>query len=90
MEVLTMFRTVMGVLLDNRKNNAASVQKILTDWGCFIKVRLGLHDGVLNTCSESGLLVLELVGDTEKHEELKKELNSLKGVKAEIMRLDLE
>jgi len=85
-----MIRTVMGILIDNRKNNATTVQKILTDWGCFIKVRLGLHDGVLNTCSESGLLILELVGEVEKHEELKRKLNLLDGVKAETMKLDLE
>jgi len=63
-------KTVMAILVKNRKETADKVQKILTAWGCLIKTRLGLHDGVLDNCSEAGLIVLELVGSPEQHKEL--------------------
>jgi len=83
-------RTVMAILIDERKNNAVRVQKILTEWGCLIKTRLGLHEGVLDQCSETGFIILELVGEPEKHEELCRKLNVLPGVKAKYMTLKLD
>ena len=43
-----MEKTVLLVLLSERKETAITFQKILTDWGCMVKARLGLHDGVLD------------------------------------------
>ncbi|SHH38373.1 hypothetical protein [Thermosipho atlanticus] len=83
-------RTVMAILIDNREQVAPEVQKILTEFGCYIKTRLGLHEGVPQFCSHSGLIILELVDDEAKHEELCKKLNELKGVKADFMRLKFE
>jgi hypothetical protein len=57
-------KTVMLVLINNRKGSAEKVQKILTGCGCFIKTRLGIHDGVVDNCSDHGLLFLELVGES--------------------------
>ena len=82
-------KTVMAVMVANRKEEAEKVQKLLTGWGCLIKMRLGLHDQVLDNCSDEGLLILELVGDKEKHEELMRKLNVLKGVQAKMMTLSL-
>lgn len=82
-----MERTVLLMLINNRKDSAEMVQKILTGWGCFIKTRLGLHDGVLDNCSESGLIFLELTGDPEKNDELARKLNLVKGVDAQLVRL---
>ncbi len=84
-----MKRTVMLILIDGRRKNAVNVQKILTEWGCLIKTRLGIHDGVLENCSESGLLFLELVGDEEKHEQLMNKLNILDGVTAKLVKLEV-
>ena len=58
-----MTRNVMLILIGSRQDAAEKVQKILTGWGCFIKTRLGLHDDVLDNCSQSGLIFLELTGD---------------------------
>lgn len=82
-------KTVMAVLIENRKETAEMVQKILTGWGCLIKTRLGLHEGVLDNCTETGLLILELVGEKEKHEELCRKLNLVKGVNAQYISLNL-
>ncbi|MCD6102649.1 MAG: hypothetical protein J7J68_01600 [Thermotogaceae bacterium] len=86
----TPIRTVMAVLVENRKETAEKVQKILTGWGCLIKTRLGLHDGVLDNCSDAGLIILELVGNSEQHKELSEKLNRLPGVRANYMELSFE
>ena len=39
-------KNVLLILVDHRKNAAVDVQKTLTAWGCLIKTRLGLHEGV--------------------------------------------
>ena len=58
-----MDKTILIILVDKRKEEAATVQKILTDWGCMIKTRIGIHDGLLDSCTNSGLIILELVGE---------------------------
>jgi hypothetical protein len=83
-------KTVMAILIENRKETTDQVQKILTGWGCIIKTRLGIHDGVLDNCSDKGLLILELVGTKDQHEELSRKLNLLKGVKSQYMTLQLD
>jgi hypothetical protein len=65
-----MTKNFMIIVVNLRKKEAVTVQKILTEWGCFIKTRLGLHEGVLDQCSEVGSIILELVGEKEKHVEL--------------------
>lgn len=85
-----MKRNVLLVLVSLRKETAVKVQQILTEWGCFIKTRLGLHEGVLNDCTESGLIFLELAGDESKHQELARKLNLLNGVDAKLVSLSLE
>ena len=85
-----MKRNALLVLVRLRKESAVKVQQILTEWGCFIKTRLGLHEGVLNDCTESGLIFLELVGDEDKHEELARKLNLLNGVDARLVKLSID
>lgn len=80
-----MQKRFMIITIDIRKKEAVTVQKILTEWGCFIKTRLGLHEDVLENCSEIGTVFLELVGDIEKHEELNRKLNLLKGVHSKLI-----
>jgi hypothetical protein len=81
-------KTILAVLISKRKDAAVNVQKILTGWGCIIKTRLGIHDGVLENCSDEGTLILELVGKEEDKSELTRKLSLLKGVTAK--RVDLE
>ncbi len=85
-----MERDVLLILVNKRKETATTVQKILTEWGCFIKTRLGLHEGVLKDCTESGLIFLELAGEKEKHNELTRKLNLLSGVDAKLINLSIK
>lgn len=85
-----MERRVMLILVSNRQDSAETVQKILSGWGCFIKTRLGLHDDVLENCTESGLIFLELKGDIEKLDEMERKLNLIKGVDAKQVKLKVD
>ncbi|GAB4157765.1 MAG: hypothetical protein Kow00107_06950 [Planctomycetota bacterium] len=82
--------TVMAILISNRKDAAEKVQKILTGWGCLIKTRLGLHEGVLENCSDKGLIILELVGTDEQKEELLHKLSLVNGVSAKKIELSVD
>lgn len=84
-----MSKTVLLVLIGKRKDTAVNVQKVLTGWGCLIKTRLGIHDGVLENCSDEGLLILELVGTKEQKEELSRKISVLSGVTAKLVELEI-
>ncbi|MDD4203298.1 MAG: hypothetical protein PHQ52_07510 [Candidatus Omnitrophica bacterium] len=84
-----MKRNIMIILVERRKETADKVQKTLTGWGCLIKTRIGLHDGVLDNCTNTGLIMLELVGKVEQHKELKRKLELLKGVKVKTVSISL-
>jgi len=84
-----MAKSILVVLIGKRKESAVTVQKILTEWGCMIKTRLGIHDGVLDNCSDEGLIILELVGEEENKIEMTRKLNLLHGVKAELVNISL-
>ncbi len=85
-----MKRNVMLIYMSTRQETAEKVQKILTAWGCFIKTRLGIHDGVLENCSDTGLVFLELVGDVEKHREVARKLNLIKSVDAKLIEMEID
>ena len=82
-----MERNVLLIYMSTRQETAEKVQKILTAWGCYIKTRLGIHDGVLDNCSDTGLVFIELVGETEKHQELTRKLNLFTGVDSHLITL---
>ncbi len=59
-------KTIIGVKLENRKSDAEAFQKIITEYGCGIKTRIGLHDALGDVCSNSGIVLLEVVDDSAK------------------------
>ena len=71
---------VMGIAVSNRVEEAARLQEILTKYGCTIRTRLGLHEASKEKCSRNGLILLELVGESSKWEELENELNTVEGI----------
>jgi len=82
-------KNVLLILVDHRKETAVNVQKTLTAWGCLIKTRLGLHQGVQNDCSEHGLIICELSGEDSQIQELKRKIELIKGVSAELVTLKM-
>ncbi|OIP61721.1 MAG: hypothetical protein AUK34_04590 [Ignavibacteria bacterium CG2_30_36_16] len=82
-----MGKTILLILIGERKEAAVKVQQILTAWGCIIKTRLGIHDGVLENCSDEGLVICELVGTKEQHNELARKIALLPGVSSKLVNL---
>lgn len=79
---------VIGVRMDNRINNASGFQQVLTDNGCKIKARLGLHEVSEDLCATDGMIILQPFGEKAEIEQLVKELNQLDGVKAKLIDLN--
>ncbi len=83
-----MKKIIVGIQIENRFEEVKKVQKLLTDFGCIIKTRLGLHQQTENNeeCTEKGLLILELVNNcAEKASELKEKLEKVDGVNVRTM-----
>ena len=84
-----MGKTLLVILMRTRRVQAVQVQKILTDSGCIIKTRLGIHDGVLDKCSDIGLVILELVGSKADKASLNRKLTKVSGVKTKLVEISL-
>ena len=85
-----MSKTLLLILVGKRKETAVKVQQVLTAWGCIIKTRLGIHDGVMDNCSDEGLLILELYGTDEQKKELARKVEVLTGVSSQLVNLSLK
>lgn len=77
---------VMSVLVNKRTEDAPRFQEVITKHGCLIRVRLGVHE--VETCSEDGLIMLQLCGEDDEVQALLKEINGLHSVRARLMKLD--
>jgi hypothetical protein len=84
-----MSKTLLVILMRTRRSSAVRVQKVLTDFGCMIKTRLGIHDGVLDKCSDTGLIILELAGSKADKSSLNKKLKAISGVKTKLVEISL-
>lgn len=71
---------VFGIHVSDRTRNAVEVQKLLTEYGCNIKTRIGLHHVDQQICATSGVILLEMFGDESLCRELGDKLRQLAGV----------
>ncbi len=76
---------IYGVHIQNRGENAVRVQQVLTEYGCYIKTRLGLHEVDEKSCSTGGILLLEMFGNPEKCVAMRDKLNSIDGIEVKEM-----
>ena len=79
---------IIGIKMDNRVANAARLQETLTQNGCAIKTRLGMHEVDEDNCANYGLIVLQPCGELEEIERLVTDLNALDGITAKMMDLN--
>lgn len=76
--------SIMGILVDERKQIAPKVQEVLTKHGEIIISRFGIHDpGEANL----GLITLHVLASKNKLNELSEELSILDGVKVKTMKI---
>jgi hypothetical protein len=78
---------IVGVHVMDRNAHAGAVQHILTEHGCQIKTRIGLHDVHDGYCSPNGLILLEMIDRPETVEMIGK-LQALEGVDLQMMEFD--
>jgi hypothetical protein len=81
---------MMGIMITDRMKDAVKVQELLTKYGCSIKTRLGLHEASATTCSRTGFMMLELVGDPKEWDGLEKELSVIEGLVVKTMTFECE
>ncbi len=66
-----MTKIIMGIQLEQRQNTVNDVQKLLSEYGCYIRTRLGVHEASEDSCSERGIILLEFI---DSKPEMAKEL----------------
>ncbi|MBN1183960.1 MAG: hypothetical protein JXB49_16830 [Bacteroidales bacterium] len=76
---------ILGIQVKDRQNDAAQLQQVLTNYGCFIKTRLGLHEMSAENCSSKGLIILELTGSPEDMQKVEDKIKALKGLDVQKM-----
>ena len=54
---------IMGIQLSNRVEEAVKFQEILTECGCNIRTRIGLHPIGEYKCINNGIILLEVVSN---------------------------
>jgi hypothetical protein len=79
---------IYGVHVTNRATLIPNVQQLLSEYGCNIKTRIGLHHVDEKVCSPRGLILLEMFGDPAICRELKTKLANLEGVDVQEMVFD--
>ncbi len=78
-------RIILGIQITNRVERVPEVQRVLTEFGCLIKTRLGLHDVSDSSCSPTGLLIIETYGDEASVLEMEARLAAIPGVSVQKM-----
>jgi len=76
---------IFGVHITNRVKHVPEVQKVLTEFGCSIKTRLGLHEAGATSCSPNGLIILEVIGGDKEANQMARKLRAITGVEVQKM-----
>jgi len=79
---------ILGVHITDRTKNVALVQQALSEFGCFIKTRLGLHEASDDFCSPNGLVLLEMLDNDLQANGLVTRLKAITGVEVQQMVFD--
>ena len=54
---------IIGILLEDRIEEAVKFQQVITECGCNIKTRIGLHNIGEYKCVNHGIILLEVVNN---------------------------
>ena len=74
---------IIGIKISDKKTNAVELQKILTEFNCIIKMRIGLNNSSI-FCSANGIILLQ-VENTENALQLEKSLLCIDGIELQRM-----
>ena len=76
---------ILAVHITDRVKKAPHVQEILSQFGCHIKVRLGLHEASPDFCSPNGLILLEMLDEPKIVKALEAKLGKIPGIETKKM-----
>ena len=79
---------IVGVHITDRVKHVEEIQHIFTTYGALIKTRLGLHEPGAGRGGAHGLILLELVGEAAKADEMIARLRLVAGVQVQEMVFD--
>ncbi len=73
-------KNIIIISVKQRKTVSVAVQEILCEYGCLIKTRLGITDSTDKKCSQTGLIILEFLGNKREINSMSKKLSKIEGV----------
>lgn len=76
---------ILGIHIAERMEHALEVQAVLTDFGCNIKTRIGLHGVSEGHCAVGGIIILEFIGANEELANFQDRLSAISGVEVQSM-----
>jgi hypothetical protein len=79
---------IMAITIKKRNEEALQVQTILTEYGCSIQTRIGLHE-TYEGCSNLGVIILQLRCDDQTAKSLTEKLEAVDGVAVSQMDLKM-
>ncbi len=82
---------ILALRVDNRCEYAVDVQKLLTDYGSYIKTRVGFHEANKDFSGDDGIIILHMCaegGGSEAAQTLKSELDRIDGVSTTMVTFD--
>lgn len=77
--------TILGIKLYERVSTAPDFQTILSQYGCSIKTRIGLHSVSDGVCATNGIVLIEFIGNDETLASFEEELKSLGNIEIQKM-----
>jgi len=82
-------RVVLGVCISSRAKEVPAVQQVLTEYGCNIRPRLGMHEVAGEYCAPSGVVLLDMVGAPEDIDACQTKLTAVEGVQCQRLEFDI-
>jgi hypothetical protein len=76
---------ILILSVEKRNSCAVKIQEALTNSGCQIRTRLGIHDSSSDSCSDKGLIILEILSEEELIKPLLTKFENLDGVRAKFV-----
>lgn len=81
-----MSKTIIGIQLHNRVDNAPDFQSLLSKYGSIIQTRIGLHSASNDVSLKNGVILLDFIDNPGSElEDFKKELSSFDHVEIQQM-----
>jgi hypothetical protein len=76
---------IVGVHITDRVQTVPDVQRIFTEYGCYIRTRVGLHEVQGSYCAPGGLVLLDMICEDKVCQEMVAKLKAIPGIDVQQM-----